>query len=173
MQNWIHSFVRVFFLSALGERRRGGEFINFKVGIVETLGALPLCSLWSYLCSMMSSDKRVFGKVKAQHPHTDHHTAVHSNWLSSLRLKVLSVFAGPKPGSHRCLQLFIHPLGFLFTLPRLSWLSPAYAHVSPRPAAGLAWEVWRIERRTFHFVALSCLRFYERRMHRMSRPSQL
>lgn len=160
MQNWIHSSVHVFFLSALREPWRGGEFINFKVGIVEMLGALPLCSLWSYLCSMMSSDKRVFGKVKAQHPHTDHHTAVRSNCLSSLRLKVLSVFTGPKPGSHRCLQLFIHPLSFLFALPRLSWVSPAYAHVSPQAAAGPTVEAGIIELTTFHFVALCFLGFF-------------
>lgn len=108
MQNRIHPSLHVFFLSALRERRRGGEFINFKVGLVEMLAVLPLCSLRSYLCSMMSSDKRVFGKVKAQHPHTGGHTAVPSNWLSSLCLKVLSVLAGTKPGSHTSAVAF-HP----------------------------------------------------------------
>lgn len=82
------------------ERRRIHKLQSW---LVEMLRVLPLCSLWSYLCSMMSSDNRVFGKVKAQHPHTDRHTAVRPNRLSSLCLKVLSVFTGTKAGSHSCL----------------------------------------------------------------------
>lgn len=137
MHNWIHCFVHVFFLSALRERRRGGEFLNFKVGVVEMRRALPLCSLWSYLCSMMSSDKRVFGKVNAQHPHTQ--TAIQlfpptvsppsvlKYCLSALALNpVLIVVCSFS--SIRGAFCSPSPVDVAFSL---SWLSLAYAHVSP------------------------------------------
>lgn len=40
----------------------------FKVKPGEMPGVWPLCSLWSYLCLMMSSDSRVFGRVST-HTH--------------------------------------------------------------------------------------------------------
>lgn len=90
----------------------------FKVKHGEMPGVWPLCSLRSYLCLMMSSDSRVFGRVNT-YTHTQTIIQLFAptpNCLSPFRLKVLSDFTGTKTSSHRYLYLFILPQSFLFAL---------------------------------------------------------